>query len=378
VPLPARKTPRIVPPQKIKAWGNLPREEQMIDWSRRFAWTSLAAMTALMVAGSTTAIAQECKNRGQLDTLYCDENNDLVADVPTDPKKLRDPSTLVFAYTPVEDPAVYQNVFKPLTDFLAQCTGKRVVYYPVQSNSAEIEAMRSGRLHVAGFSTGPTGFAVNMAGAVPFAAKGTEKGPHGYHLLSIVKKDSPYQKLADLKGKRVAHTSPSSNSGHLAPLVLYPSEGLKPNEDYKPLMSGGHDKSALGVVSGDYDMAGVASDVFERMITRGTLKADDFRIIFTSPLFPTSSFAHAHDLHPDLSKKIRACFFAFDFPPSMRKEFNGDDRFFPITYKDAWKVVREIAEGSGTPYNKAAFEAEAKREAEALAKKQQEQAAPKQ
>jgi hypothetical protein len=27
----------------------------------------------------------------------------------------------------------------------------------------------------------------------------------------------------------------------------------------------------------------------------------------------------------------------------MRKEFNGADRFFPITYKDAWKVVREIA-----------------------------------
>ena len=178
-----------------------------------------------MVASGATAMAQECRNRGQLDTLYCDENNDLVADVPTDPKKLRDPSTLVFAYTPVEDPAVYQNVFKPLTDFLAQCTGKRVVYYPVQSNSAEIEAMRSGRLHVAGFSTGPTGFAVNMAGAVPFAAKGTEKGPQGYHLLSIVKKDSPYQKLADLKGKRVAHTSPSSNSGHLAPLVLYPAGG---------------------------------------------------------------------------------------------------------------------------------------------------------
>ena len=66
------------------------------------------------------------------------------------------------------------------------------------------------------------------------------------------------------------------------------------------------------------------------------------------------------------------------FTPEMQKEFNGDDRFFPITYKDAWKVVREIAEGSGTPYNKAAFEAEAKREAEALAKKQQEQAAPKQ
>jgi len=227
---------------------------------RRIARAGVSAIGVWILAGATIAVAEECRNRGQLDTLYCDDDNDLVADVPSDPKKLRDPSTLVFAYTPVEDPAVYQNVFKPFTDFLAQCTGKRVVYYPVQSNSAEIEAMRSGRLHVAGFSTGPTGFAVNLAGAVPFAAKGSEKGPHGYHLISIVRKDSPYQKLSDLKGKRVAHTSPSSNSGNLAPLVLYPPEGLKPNEDYKPMMSGGHDKSALGVAYGDYanDRAGNA------------------------------------------------------------------------------------------------------------------------
>jgi phosphonate transport system substrate-binding protein len=366
-PLPSSSAPRIVR-RPISL-----RERIMLDARSRAVAAAVSAIVWWTLAAGTAAAADECKNRGQLDTLYCDENNDLVADVPSDPKKLKDPSTIVFAYTPVEDPAVYQNVFKPFTDFLAQCTGKRVVYYPVQSNSAEIEAMRSGRLHVAGFSTGPTGFAVNMAGAVPFAAKGTAKGPHGYHLISIVSRDSPYQKLSDLKGKRVAHTSPSSNSGHLAPLVLYPPEGLKPNEDYKPLMSGGHDKSALGVHSGDYDMAGVASDVFERMIVRGTLKTEDFRIIFTSPLFPTSSFAYAHDLNPDLARKVRACFFAFDFPPAMRKEFNGDDRFFPITYKETWKVVREIAEASGTPYNKAAYESETRRESDALAKKQREQ-----
>jgi len=339
-------------------------------------WLAPAAAVAALIgsiAASGSAAAQECTNRGQLDTLYCDENNDLVADAPTDPRKWKDPGTLVFAYTPVEDPAVYQNVFKPFTDYLGQCTGKRVIYYPVQSNTAEIEAMRSGRLHVAGFSTGPTGFAVNLAGAVPFAAKGTEQGPQGYHLISLVKAGSPYQKLSDLKGKRVAHTAPSSNSGHLAPLVLYPPEGLKPNEDYRPLMSGGHDKSALGVLSGDYDMAGVASDVFERMVTRGTVKLADYRIIYKSPIFPTSSFAHAHDLKPDLAKKLTDCFFAFRFPEAMQKEFNGDDRFFPITYRETWKVVREIAEGSGTPYNKAAYEAEGKREAETLAKKQQQQ-----
>lgn len=332
---------------------------------------ALLCSAALSFLPGVASAQETCGNRGQLDTLYCDANNDLVADVPKDPSKWRDPSALVWAYTPVEDPAVYANVFKPFTDHLSKCVGKRMVYYPVQSNAAEIEAMRSGRLHFAGFSTGPTGFAVNLAGAIPFAAKGLGAEVRGYNLVAVVKTSSPYQKLADLKGKKVAHTSPSSNSGNLAPRVLFPEQGLKADDDYKPVMSGGHDKSVLGVGTGDYDMAAVASDVFERMIARGTIKADDYRVIYRSPVFPTSSFAHAHDLKPELADKLKACFMSFRFSAEMQKEFNGDDRFLPITYQKEWAVVRDVAEKSGTPYNKSAYDAEAKREAEALAKKQQ-------
>lgn len=155
------------------------------------------SLAALMLAGWNAAHAQACPHQGELDPMYCDANKDLVADFPTDPKKFKNPSTLVFTYTPVEDPAVYAKIFEPFTSHLAQCTGKKVVFYQVQSNSAEIEAMRSGRLHVGGFSTGPTAFAVNIAGAVPFAVKGTEKEFQGYNLIVIVKKDSPYQKLSD-------------------------------------------------------------------------------------------------------------------------------------------------------------------------------------
>jgi phosphonate transport system substrate-binding protein len=339
--------------------------------------TCLSATTSLLLSLGLAGAAQAqdaCPNRGQLDTMYCDANKDLVADVPTDASKQKDPSALVWAYTPVEDPAVYANIFKPLTDHLAACTGKRIVYYPVQSNSAEIEAMRSGRLHFAGFSTGPTGFAVNLAGAIPFAAKGSAAGVRGYNLVAVVKASSPYQKLADLKDKKVAHTSPSSNSGNLAPRVLFPEHGLEADKDYKPLMSGGHDKSILGVVSGDYDMGAVAGDVYERMIVRGTIKKEDTREIYRSAIFPTSSFAYAHDLKPELAKKLTDCFFSFRFTPEMTKEFNGDDRFLPITYQKDWAVVRDVAEKSGTPYNKSAYDAEAKREAEAAAKKAQQPA----
>ncbi len=337
--------------------------------------TAFRTLSALAVAATAALLslpalaADACAHRGELDTMYCDSNNDMVADAPTDPKKWKNPSTIVFTYTPVEDPAVYENVFKPFTTHLAKCLDKKVVFYQVQNNAAEIEAMRSGRLHVGGFSTGPTAFAVNLAGAIPFAVKGTEKEFQGYNLIVIVKANSPYQKLADLKGKKVAHTSPSSNSGHLAPLALFPGEGLAPDKDYKPVFSGKHDQSVLGVNSGDYDAAAVASDVFHRMGVRGQIKESDFRIIYRSQKFPTSSFAYAHDLDPKLVDKMLGCFYDYRFPPEMVKAFDGADRFFPVNYKTTWEVVRAVAKGSGQAFDKSTYEKESKREAaEAAAK----------
>ena len=327
-------------------------------------WFSLLAGAA----GATYA-ADDCKNRGELDPMYCDENKDLVADAPKDPKKWKNPGTIVFTYTPVEDPAVYESIFKPFTTYLSQCANKKVVFYQVQSNAAEIEAMRSGRLHVAGFSTGPTAFAVNLAGAVPFAVKGTANEFQGYNLIMIVKASSPYQKLSDLKGKKVAHASPSSNSGNLAPRALFPAEGLIPDKDYKVVYSGKHDQSILGVNSGDYDAAPVASDVFVRMAHRGQIKEGDFRIIYRSQKFPTSSFAIAHDLDPKLSDKLVSCFYDFRFPPEMQKAFEGADRFFPINYKTAWEAVRVVAKGSGEEFTKSAFDKMAQKERDDAAAK---------
>jgi len=324
----------------------------------------------MIVPAASVGVAQDaCPNRGQLDQQYCDADNDLVADTPTDPAKWKDPSTLVFSYAPIDNPAVYAAVYQPVIDRLASCTGKKVVYYTAQSSSAQIEAMRSGRLHVGSFSTGAIGFAVNLAGAVPFVAMANEKELAGYQVWAVVKADSPYQTLGDLKGKRVAHVAPSSNSGNLAPRVYFPDLGLTPDKDYKPLMSGGHDKSILGVLSGDYDMAPIASDILERMIARKDVNASALRIIWKSQTFPTLGVTYAHDLKPELQATIRKCFEEFRFPESLKKEYPGFDRFVRITYKDTWKPLREVAEQSGTPYNKAAYDAAQRKEAEAAAKK---------
>ena len=318
---------------------------------------SIKLLTGLMLSGSlligsNVALADDCSYRGVLDDKFCDENYDLVADLPKDSSQWRDPSTLVFTYTPVEDPAVYKDAFSDFQKYLSEVTGKKVVYYTVHSNAAEVEALRSGRLHIAGFSTGPTGYAVNLGGLVPIAVKGTEEAFQGYNLVTIVRKDSSIMKMADLKGKVVAHTSASSNSGNLAPRAIFPALGLIPDQDYEVKYSGKHDQSVMGVLSGDYDAAPVASDVLKRMVDAKRVSEEDFRVIYTSPRFPTSSFGYAYDLNPELVEKIKHAFFTFRFPAEMQKTFGGADRFFPITYKEDWQVIRDIAHASGTAYTK--------------------------
>ena len=121
----------------------------------------MGAVTLIIGGGLVgTSWAQDCP-RGDLDKAYCDRDGDLVADTPSDPKQLVNPSTLIFAYTPVEDPAVYTKVWDGFIKHMEKVTGKKVVFFPVQSNAAEIEAMRSGRLHIAGFDTGSNPIAVD-------------------------------------------------------------------------------------------------------------------------------------------------------------------------------------------------------------------------
>ena len=53
-----------------------------------------------------------------------------VADAPTDESQWVDPDTLVFAYTPVEDPAVYAEVWADFLEHMEEVTDKRVQFFP--------------------------------------------------------------------------------------------------------------------------------------------------------------------------------------------------------------------------------------------------------
>ncbi|ODN69153.1 phosphate/phosphite/phosphonate ABC transporter substrate-binding protein [Methylobrevis pamukkalensis] len=314
-------------------------------------WKLLAALAL------STTLASPAFAEFKLDSRYQDADGDLIADVPTDASALVDPDTLIFAYTPVEDPAVYADVWAGFLDHMKEVTGKEVQFFPVQSNAAQIEAMRAGRLHVAGFNTGSNPLAVACAGFRPFAMMASKDDRFGYEMEIITYPGSGIEKVEDIKGKKMAFTSETSNSGFKAPSALLGSQfGMEAGRDFEPVFSGKHDNSILGVANKDYPAAAIANSVKARMLARDVVKADQLSVIFTSETFPTTGYGVAYNLKPELQEKIKEAFFSFNWEGSkLLEEFQTSEppqeKFMPITFKDNWSVIRQIDAATGVSYD---------------------------
>jgi len=312
-----------------------------------------AAVIALSFFAVAPAAAQDCE-RGTLDERYCDVDGDLVADTPTDPSQLVDPETLIFAYTPVEDPAVYKEAWSDFLVHMEKLTGKKTLFFPVQNNAAQIEAMRSGRLHIAGFNTGSNPLAVNCAGFNPFTIMASKDGGFGYEMEIITYPGSGIEKVEDIKGKVLAFSSETSNSGFKAPSAILKADyNMVAGTDFEAAFSGKHDNTILGVANKDYPAGAIANSVMARMISRDVIKADQVVSIYKSQTFPTTGFGTAHNLKPELKAKIKEAFFSFPWEgSSLQKEFekSNEGQFLEMNYKDFWDVIRKIDTANGVSY----------------------------
>lgn len=312
---------------------------------RRMAHAMLLAATLLAAIPPGPARA--------LDARFKDADGDMVADTPAD---TIDPPVLIFAYTPVEDPAVYAKVWDGFLKHLGQVTGKRIQFFPVQNNAAQIEAMRAGRLHVAGFNTGSTPLAVNCSGFAPFAMMASKSGAFGYEMEVITYPGSGIRTMEDIRGKKFAFTAETSNSGYKAPAALLRDEfKLEAGKDYTPVFSGKHDNSVLGVANKDYPAASIANGVMKRMMGRNVVKPEQIVSIYKSGTFPTTAYGHVYNLKPELAAKVKQAFFTFQWEGSaLLTEFQTteppQEQFVPITYRQHWEVVRKVDEALGVSY----------------------------
>ena len=315
-----------------------------------------AILLALISASAFAQDTEECP-RGTLAEGFCDVDGDLVADVPTDPELWLNPDTLIFSYTPVEDPALYADAFQGFLDHLAAVTGKEVEFFVVDSYAAQQLALEAGRLHIAGVNTGNVPYAVNVSGFRPFAIMAAADGTYGYEMEVIVPVGSDIESMEDLQGRELAFVTQTSNSGFKAPSALLAADfGMIEGTDFTATFSGSHENSILGIANGDYEAAAVANSVLSRMVAREVVSEDDYVSIFTSQTFPTTGYGMVHNLDPELQAKIEEAFFSFDWEGSaLQAEFagNGEEQFIPVNYADAWSVVRTIDAELGIDYTAA-------------------------
>jgi phosphate/phosphite/phosphonate ABC transporter binding protein len=214
----------------------------------------------------------------------------------------------------------------------------------VLSEKELIEIIKSGKAQLAQVNPGLVPQLVAAGQPAPFAVPGNKASnkPNSYSLILIARVDSPYKQPKDLAGKKIAHTTPTSNSGNLAPRALFPALGLVPEKNYEVVFSNGHERSVMGVMHGFYDGAAVASDLYQRMVLKGDVRASSVRTLWESPPFMTESWMMGKDVPADVQARVRKCSYGYSFSPNLRKLLPGNDVFLPIDFERDFATVMEV------------------------------------
>lgn len=125
---------------------------------------------------------------------------------------------LVIAAVPDENATGIEKRYEPFIQYLSKQLGVPVKLRIANDYAAVIEGQIAGNIHIAQY--GPSAYArayMNGAKIEPFGMQVNKDGAKGYYSVLWVKKDSPYQKLEDLKGKNLGLVDPNSTSGNNVP-----------------------------------------------------------------------------------------------------------------------------------------------------------------
>lgn len=283
----------------------------------------------------------------KLGDSYRDADGDLIADTPSDPGKLQKVDELGFCLVAGDDPRKTQEEWQDFFEALTKATGKKVSYRAeLETLETQLAALREGTLHVTAFSTGEVPVAVNTAGFVPLASPANAEGKYSYEMEILVPAASNSRSPADLKGKTIAFTAMSSNSGARAPLIVLKDQfHLLPGRDYQHVVTGSHQRSIEFLAAGKYDAVCVANDMLASAGAAGHIRADQYRSIYKSGSFPPLCLGVAHDLPPEVIDQVKQVLQDFQFEgTSLAKRFGpqGKARFAAVNYKRDWAPVREI------------------------------------
>lgn len=179
---------------------------------------------------------------------------------------------LILAVHPYKSYETLMKKYSPLAEYLSKTLARQINVRIGRDYSDHLIYVGSNKVDIA--VMGPASYVKMVAtyGEKPLLARFEIKGKSLLNGVIIVRRESPVNSLASLKGKRFAFGDRESTMSHLVPRFMLKEAGIDIEDlgDYKFL--GSHDNVALAVLAGAYDAGAVKADVFEQFRDRG-LKA---------------------------------------------------------------------------------------------------------
>lgn len=240
--------------------------------------------------------------------------------------------------------------FEPFATYLTKKLGRPVKIVWGTDYAAVIEALHSNKAQFAkiGSANYALGYKVMGKMITPVGTDQTQDGSTGYYSVIVVKKDSPYHSLVDLKGKTLAWCDPNSTSGYAVPLYFIKKSGIDPATYFKATpFSGSHELGVVGVVNGTFDAAAdeMVSDTrsnVQRMEDKGMVPKDSARFIWKSGLIPNGPYVERTDLPEDLKADFAAALMSVakeDFAAYKNLALGDSKQIVPVTHKDYEDII---------------------------------------
>ncbi len=243
--------------------------------------------------------------------------------------------------------------YRPVVAYLERALGVKMEFRNATDYAGIVEALNAGKLHIA--SLGPAAYAqawiVSNGKVIPLAATVDSAGDFGYHSVVVVRTQSAYRTLDDLRGKKLAFADPNSASGFQAPSFFMREAGYDPAKFFgSTAFSGSHENSLIALLNDTFDAAATwwnneERSNFTRMWDKGMIPKGSVRVIWKSPRLPTSPVTVRSDMPEPLRDAVKQAFLRMKDDDAEAWKSLGDGKlghYREVSHADYEPMIRLV------------------------------------
>jgi len=257
------------------------------------------------------------------------------------------------AVAPVISPReTFNSRYRDLLDYIGRELGLPVELVQGKTYAEINDMVRTGDVTFAFVCTNPYLQGRDDFGMELLAAPEVN-GETTYYSYLVVRADSPFDSLADLRGSTFAFSDPLSNSGRLAPVYQLALAGETPESFFsRSIFTYAHDNSIKAVAENLVDGAAVDSLVYDYWVKTGSDFTSKTKVIEKWGPYGINPVVVRPGLDPALKQQLREVLLGMDTGAAGREILSAllIDRFVvpDDSIYDSVRKMRELVASAGT------------------------------